>query len=56
MLFEDTDLINSILNDCCDREPTDLHPLDAAIVGGFEDEVFGEIYPFADEMGIDNPF
>lgn len=55
-ILEDTNLINAILADCCDSEPTELHPLDAAMVGGFEDDVFGEMYPFADEYPVDNPF
>lgn len=57
-IFEDTDLINSILSDLAEREviepmaePIDdpsCHPLDWAEVVGIADEIFDEIYPEAD--------
>lgn len=73
----DFEEINAILAGMCDEgmvEPIDekhCHPLDWATVVGVEDDVFGEMYPYADEdredfhadeavgyvsYGNDNPF
>ena len=64
MLLEDTDTINAILNQLGDEgmvepmaEPIDCddcHPLDAAFVMGIENEIFDEIYPYADLMVDEN--
>ena len=59
-IFEDTDMINAILAELADREmvehmaePTDFpdcHPMDWAEVVGIADEIFDDVYPYAEMM------
>lgn len=59
-IFEDIDAINAVLTQLANdgsvepmAEPIDCddcHPLDAAFVMGIENEIFDEMYPYADLM------
>ena len=59
-IFEDTDAINAFLAQLAEKEMVepmaepldcdDCHPLDAAFVMGIENEIFDEMYPYADLM------